>query len=218
MTENMARLVAVSNRLPIKLVKKDDHWQVRPGAGGLVTALAPVLKNRGGIWIGWSGGTQDTVLSSLLGDASKMSGYDLHPVPLAQEEIRGYYYGFSNEIIWPLFHDLQTRCNFRPWYWYTYLHVNRKFADIICRTIRPDDFIWIHDYHLFHCALFLRELGTRNRIGFFLHIPFPPVDIFLKLPWRKQIINALLQYDLIGFQTRRDRRHFLDCVHRFFPD
>ena len=218
MSEKASRLVAVSNRLPVKLVRENGNWQVRPGSGGLVTAMAPVLKNRGGVWIGWSGGTEEAALSSLLGQASKMSGYDLRPVSLTAEEVQGYYYGFSNEIIWPLFHDLQTRCNFRPAYWYEYLKVNRKFAEVISRTVRPDDFIWVHDYHLFYCALFLRELGIRNSTGFFLHIPFPPLDIFLKLPWRRQVISALLQYDLLGFQTARDRRHFLDCVQRFFPE
>ncbi len=219
MTEQGPRLVAVSNRLPIKLVREKEGWKVQPGAGGLVTALAPVLKNRGGVWIGWSGGEgKESVLSELLGQASRMSGYDLHPVPLTAQEVEGYYYGFSNEIIWPLFHDLQTRCNFRPAYWYEYLRVNRKFAEVISGTIGPEDFIWVHDYHLFNCAHFLRDMGVKNKIGFFLHIPFPPLDIFVKLPWRSQVIKALLQYDLIGFQTRRDRRHFLDCVQRFFPE
>ncbi len=218
MTIDGPRLVAVSNRLPIKIVKDREGWHVQPGAGGLVTALAPVLKNRRGIWIGWSGGSEEAVLSELLAQASKMSGYDLYPVFLSADEVHGYYYGFSNEIIWPLFHDLQTRCNFCPAYWYEYLRVNRKFAEVISRTIGPEDFIWIHDYHLFSCASFLRDIGVENKIGFFLHIPFPPLDIFVKLPWRSQVIEALLKYDLIGFQTRRDRRHFLDCVHRFFPE
>lgn len=218
MNESNARLVAVSNRLPISIVKKDGKLSVVPGAGGLVTALAPVLKNRGGIWIGWSGADDFADFSALLNDASKFSGYTLQPVSLTEKEIRDYYYGFSNEIIWPLFHDLQTRCNFRPEYWYEYLKVNHKFADIVFKQITVNDFIWVHDYHLMYIGRFLRDIGVANRIGFFLHIPFPSLDIFMKLPWRFQILKALLHYDLIGFQTIWDRRHFIDCVHHLIPE
>ncbi len=209
--------MAVSNRLPIRLNREGDKWSIKPGSGGLVTALAPVLKNRGGLWIGWSGGTNDADLAGLMGPASRQAGYTLFPVPLSEDEVRDYYYGFANEIIWPLFHDLQTRCNFLPRYWYQYLKVNQRFAEITALYSRETDYVWVHDYHLMHVAHALKEMGVERQVGFFLHIPFPPLDIFMKLPWRAQILKALLEYDLLGFQTLRDRRHFLHCIQTLIP-
>jgi len=211
------RLIAVSNRLPICIKKQGPDRTVAPGAGGLVTALAPVLRDRGGVWIGWSGAAYDVDLSGLLHDASKTAGYTLRAVALTEEDINLYYYGFSNEIIWPLFHDLQTRCNFRPDYWYQYLEVNKKFVQCIEKNAREGDYIWVHDYHLMHVAHFMRKAGLGHQVGFFLHIPFPPTDIFLKLPWRREVLEALLEYDLIGFQTMRDKRHFLNVILLLLP-
>ncbi len=212
MEEPGTRIVAVSNRLPIRLVHGPDGLEIKPGAGGLVTALAPVFRNRGGVWIGWSGGTDDEDLAGLMEPASREAGYRLYPVPLSADEVGDYYYGFSNEVIWPLFHDLQTRCNFRPRYWQQYLNVNRKFAEITTKHSSETDYIWVHDYHLMHMAQSLKELGTERNTGFFLHIPFPPADIFMKLPWRAQILRALLEYELVGFQTLRDRKNFIQCL------
>ncbi len=213
------RLVVVSNRLPVTFKKIEGEWQMVPGSGGLVTALSPVLKNRGGVWMGWPGIPEQPDqerISSLLAGQLSTSGYHLHPVLLTPEEVRDFYYGFSNEVIWPLFHDLQTRCRFLPRYWYRYLEVNRKFAQHIKEISRPKDYIWVHDYHLIHLGSYLKELGVNRSIGFFLHIPFPPLDIFLKLPWRDQVLKAMLDYQLIGFQTLRDRRNFLTCVNHLF--
>jgi trehalose 6-phosphate synthase len=211
-------LVVVSNRLPIVIERDGDKWQIHPGSGGLVTALAPILRNRGGLWIGWLGSSEELDLHRILGTASQETGYALQPVMLTEEDIANFYYGFSNEIIWPLFHDLQSRCNFMPAYWYQYLNVNQKFAQVIAQHIGKNDYIWVHDYHLMHVAHNLRAMGTKCKIGFFLHIPFPPMDIFLKLPWRAQILRALLEYDLVGFQTLRDRRNFIPCVQTLIPD
>lgn len=214
MKESGKRLVVVSNRLPISLVQGSDGWEIRPSEGGLVTALAPVLRNRGGLWIGWSGGEADIDdVTGLVKTASREAGYTLHPVSLSSEEISDYYYGFSNEVIWPLFHDLQTRCSFKPRYWRQYLAVNQKFAKMTSRYSWDTDYIWVHDYHLMHLGQSLREIGIKRNTGFFLHIPFPSADIFMKLPWRTQILRALLEYDLISFQTLRDRRHFIQCIH-----
>jgi trehalose 6-phosphate synthase/phosphatase len=210
------RLVIVSNRLPVVLARDDtDRWRAEPGSGGLVTAMAPVLKDRGGLWIGWPGAAageeNDMHLEPLL-DAVAEGGYTFKPVSLTAEEVDGYYHGFANEILWPLFHDLQTRCNFDPSYWKAYRRVNRKFARVIADQTGADDHIWIHDYHLIGVGLELRDMGLTSKIGFFLHIPFPPLDLFLKLPWRFQILNALLAYDLVGFQTQRDKNNFMHCV------
>jgi len=206
------RLVVVSNRLPIALEGQGDDLTITPGKGGLVTALAPVLRNRGGLWIGWSGATGDPDLGALMRDFSRDAGYDLHTVPLSAEDVRGFYQGFSNEVIWPLFHDFQSRCNFQPEYFRTYLAVNERFAEVIARHSVETDYIWVHDYHLMHVAAKLKERGCARKAGFFLHIPFPTPDIFLKLPWRMQIIKALAEFDLVGFHTQNDRRNFLKCM------
>ena len=211
-SDQYKRLVIVSNRLPIVLEKKDDGLTVHPGSGGLVTAMAPVLKNRGGLWIGWTGGTDNPAIENTLENAAKDIGYSLKPVTLTSDEIDKYYNGFANEIIWPLFHDLQSRCNFDPDYWQSYLNVNKKFAGVVFQNTKKDDYIWVHDYHLINVARELHALKSDLKIGFFLHIPFPSLDIFLKLPWRFELLNSLLEFDLIGFQTLRDRRNFVHCV------
>ncbi len=196
------------------LEKRDNTWKLKPGSGGLVSALAPVLSHRGGLWIGWPGLALERGGSwqEIMSQGFRERGYDLLPVLLDEEEVKGFYEGFSNAILWPLFHDLTGRCDFQPAYWYSYLEVNRKFADVVAEHCRTDGFIWVQDYQLIHVAEFVRKHETAGRIGFFLHIPFPPPDIFMKLPWREQILNAFLAYDLLGFQTQRDRRNFISCV------
>lgn len=211
------KLVIASNRLPIVISGKGRKRTVRPGSGGLVTAMAPVLKNRGGIWVGWPGTSGKDDITDLLDVASKDAGYEIKPVSLTEEEIQRYYYGISNEVLWPLFHDLQSLCNFDPDNWHAYTEVNRKFAQVIADNAGPKDFIWVHDYQLIGVAQELRRMGVRSRMGFFLHIPFPSLDIFVKLPWRSEILNALTEYDLIGFQTMRDRRNFIQCLRTLTP-
>ena len=215
------RFIVVSNRLPVVLEGRPGNWSIRPGSGGLVTALSPILRDRGGQWIGWVG-TSDLIdlpgIKTVLGPASAASGYRLLPVFLSEEEVRLFYQGFSNEIIWPLFHDLQTRCRFEPEYWRAYLEVNRKFARVVQRHAREQDFLWIHDYHLIPLAAALEESPRRYQCAFFLHIPFPPSDIFLKLPWRRQMVEALLHYRFLAFQTERDLRHFLQSLKALFPE
>ncbi len=214
------RLVIVSNRLPVVLARSNGVLQIQPGSGGLVTALAPVLRNRGGLWVGWPGtiDEDEEEVGPLVKQMSKRAGFSFHPVLLNSREVDLYYHGFSNEIIWPLFHDLQSRCNFNPDYWRSYQEVNRTFARKVMEQVHEDDYIWVHDYHLLQVAKGLRELGCKAPLGFFLHIPFPPLDIFIKLPWRFQVLRALLEYDLLGFQTMRDRRNFIHCVRSLLKD
>jgi trehalose 6-phosphate synthase/phosphatase len=210
----VTRLVVVSNRLPFAFRRgAGGRWRAEPGSGGLVTALLPVLRDRGGIWIGWPG-AKAPARSLATADA----GYRLVGVPLAPSEVREFYLGFSNEVIWPLFHDLPSLCNFDPAYWRTYGEVNRKYAKAVHRRARPGDFVWVHDYHLMNLAAELRALGTRLRLAFFLHIPFPAPDVYMKLPWRAPLLDALLEYDLVGFQTARDRRNFLACTRALGRD
>ena len=208
------RLVVVSNRLPVSCRRDDGGgWRSEPASGGLVTALAPVLRHRGGVWVGWNGAAgDDDGLAAVLDAAGKEAGYTLRSVSLTAEEVHDFYLGFSNEIVWPLFHDLQSLCNFEPVYWRTYCEVNRKYAGVVASEVQPGDFIWVHDYHLMNLAAELRRAGVTSRMGFFLHIPFPPPDLFFKMPWRAELLRALLEFDLIGFQTLRDRRNFIQCV------
>ncbi len=215
------RLVVVSNRLPVVLSQDSDgQWQSKHGSGGLVTALAPVLHSRGGVWIGWTGTVRedDVDLPPLLAAATEDAGYTLVPVELTAEEREKFYLGFSNEVIWPLFHDLQSFCHFDPGYWKCYEDVNREFADVIARQTTEDDYVWIHDYHLMNVAEELRQRQVTRRTGFFLHIPFPPPDIFLKLPWRNRVLQGILSHDVVGFQAERDLRNFVLCVQALFKD
>ena len=212
MDSSIERLVITSNRLPFVLVRDGDDWRCEPGSGGLVTALAPVLRDRGGLWIGWPGTHEIDNLAGALEFASSKAGYMMKAVPLDRDEIDKYYIGLSNEVIWPLFHDLQAYCNFDPSYWDMYKKINNRFAAVIANNTEKNDFVWVHDYHLMNVAQELRAMNVRSKIGFFLHIPFPPMDIFLSLPWRSEILHALLEYDIIGFQTIRDRRNFLHCL------
>ncbi|HEY1326131.1 MAG TPA: trehalose-6-phosphate synthase [Casimicrobiaceae bacterium] len=215
------RLIVVSNRLPFVVTPDgESQWQVHPGSGGLISALVPVLRQRGGTWIGWTGTDAPATreLDQVLADVGAGCGYNLKPVFLTPAEVHDFYQGFSNEVVWPLFHDLQSVCNFDPVYWRTYKSVNRKYAEVVAAQSRSDDFVWVHDYHLMNVGAELRAMGSRARLGFFLHIPFPSLDLFAKLPWCAQLIDALLQYDLIGFQTMRDRRNFVQCVRALVPD
>lgn len=219
--KNDGRLIIVSNRLPIIFSKKENELTISPGSGGLVTALAPVLKNRGGTWIGWVGPTEqqdEAQITTALKEQSKDCGFFLYPIFLSKEEVKLYYNGYANEIIWPLFHDLPSKCIFNPNYWLAVQNVSRKFADSIHQIAQQNDFVWIHDYHLIHVGQELRKRNIKNKLGFFLHIPFPALDIFIKLPWRFQILRALLQYDTVGFQTLRDQRNFMQCVKRLLPE
>lgn len=214
------RLIVVSNRLPC-VVERDagGKWQVAAGSGGLVTALHPVLRNRGGIWIGWPGTVEECPeLEQILDAHERDTGYKLRAVTIDQEELDGYYHGYSNEILWPLFHDLQTQCDFSPDYWHTYVKVNRRFAEAVADSARPGDFVWVNDYQLIDVGHHLRDLGIGNRLAFFLHTPFPPPDIFLKLPEWHAVLRSLLAYDFVGVQTERDRRNLIQCVRTLAKD
>jgi len=219
-TAGPSRLVVVSNRLPFAFNREaGGRWSAVPGSGGLVTALMPVLRDRGGTWVGWPGATGSArELSRALGRAGRDAGYDLVAVPLDEDEVRDFYLGFSNEIIWPLFHDLPSLCRFDPGYWRSYERVNAKYARAVAPRAARGDFVWVHDYHLMGVGAELRAMGNEARLGFFLHIPFPSPDMFMKLPWRAAVIESLLRYDLVGFQTLRDRYNFVSCVAAFVPD
>jgi trehalose 6-phosphate synthase/phosphatase len=216
----MNRLIVVSNRLPFALdLTREDLWTVTPATGGLVSAIEPVLREHGGTWIGWPG-IAGKIPRGPLAEATRNAGYEVVPVSLSEAERDEFYYGYSNEVIWPLFHDLQSFCNFEPAFWETYRAVNERYAEAITQHRHQSDFIWVHDYHLMEVAQALRERAPKEfaALTFFLHIPFPAYDIFEKLPQQQRLLRALLQFDLLGFQTRRDLRNFLQCVRRVLPD
>jgi trehalose 6-phosphate synthase len=213
------RLIVVSNRLPFVIRRKEDeHWELISGTGGLVTALTPVLRNCGGVWVGWPGNLGACEeCAALLRTAGEEAGFDFRPVALNPRDYDLYYNGYANESLWPLFHDLQSQCRFKPEYWEAYLRVNQAFAHAVLGNLQPDDFIWVHDYQLMSMARFLRMGAPGNPLAFFLHIPFPPLDIFVKLPERHELLHDLLQFDLVGLQTQRDRRNFIQCVRALVP-
>jgi len=218
MTPMQGHLILVSNRLPVSLQGPGDNLRVEPSPGGLATALSAVWNNyKDGVWIGWPGAEVEADVQSLLDNVSKDQPYQLRAVLLTAQEIEKFYAGFANEIIWPLFHDLQSRCNFRPEYWEAYQQVNRKYARAVANSASPGDFAWVHDYQLMLVAHSLRDMGVRARLGYFQHIPFPPPDVFEKLPWRECVLRALLEFDVLGFQTSRDRTNFISCIAELLP-
>ncbi len=209
------RIFCVSNRLPLTATQSGSgQLEFQPSSGGLVTAMGPVLRMARGTWIGWPGAVAESeaVVRDALAQFSAQSECEVLPVFLDPASVSGFYQGFSNSIIWPLFHDLQGRCRFEPEYWSTYRSVQARFRDSIVPRVGQSDLIWVHDFHLMGLGHELRQAGVKNKICFFFHTPFPSPDIFSKLPWRDEILTAMLEYDLVGFQTRRDQSNFINCL------
>ncbi|HXV92843.1 MAG TPA: trehalose-6-phosphate synthase, partial [Pseudonocardia sp.] len=198
-----AEFVVVANRLPVDLERLPDgsqRWKRSPG--GLVTALEPMLRSRDGAWVGWPG-LPDADLEPLVED-----GMQLHPVGLSAQEVEEYYEGFSNATLWPLYHDVVAPPAFHRHWWQTYVRVNQRFAEVTARVAAPNATVWVQDYQLQLLPAALRALRPDLRIGFFLHIPFPPTELFMQLPWRTRIVEGLLGADLVGFHTPGGARNF----------
>jgi len=203
--------VVVSNRLPVDRVVDDDgvaRWQRSPG--GLVTALEPVMQASRGAWVGWAG-LPDLEIEPFVSNDST-----LVPVALSPLDIEHYYEGFSNDTLWPLYHDVIAAPSFHREGWETYVAVNQRFADASARVAAPGATVWVQDYQLQLVPRMLREQRPDLTIGFFNHIPFPPYGIFAQLPWRRQVIEGLLGADVIGFQRVADAGNFLGAVRRLF--
>lgn len=211
------RMVIVSNRLPVSIEECEGKLRAKPSDGGLVTALLPIMRKSGGCWVGWTGADYDPATAAAL-DGCAPDNCSFVPVFLSAAEKGCFYYGCCNEVIWPLFHSLPTRCKFDPAYWSAYSEVTEKFADAVERIWRNDDFVWVHDYHLMMLADAIRERGLRTRMAYFQHIPFPAPEIFETLPWRSELLRALLQFQVLGFQMARDRRNFIACVRHCLSD
>jgi len=201
--------VVVSNRLPVDRVTSADGspgWTRSPG--GLVTALEPVMRERDGAWVGWAG-QPDVAL-----DPFDNEGIRIVPVPLSVEEIANYYEGFSNDTLWPLYHDVIAAPSFHREWWESYVAVNQRFADATAAISAQGATVWVQDYQLQLVPKMLREQRPDLTIGFFNHIPFPPYGIYSQLPWRVQIIEGLLGADVIGFQRVADASNFSRAVRR----
>lgn len=196
----MARLIIVSNRVP------DPAEQAGSHAGGLVTGLAGVL-TPGTLWFGWSGQRAEETAS--VPRCVEANGVTYATIDLGDTDYRAFYLGFSNGTLWPLFHMMPSFTAFDREEYAIYRQVNYAFAAALLPLLRPDDLIWIHDYQLIGVAAALRALGVTSRIGFFLHIPFPPPALFEILPPAVQLLEAMFANDVIGFQTEQDRAHFL---------
>src|SRR6478735_6439211 len=203
-----AGLVVVSNRLPVRLEEDGagSRWQTSPG--GLVSALTPVLRGRDGVWVGWTGQT-DTV-----GHPATHEGIALHAVPLTAEEFDDFYVGFANRTLWPLYHDAIRSPSFERRWWQAYVTVNHRYAEAAAAAAGPGATVWVHDYHLQLVPMMLRALRPDVRIGFFLHIPFPPQELFVQLPWRREILEGLLGADLVGFQVPGAASNFSRLARR----
>lgn len=196
--------VVVANRLPVD--KVGDAFQVSPG--GLVAALAPVLKRRGGSWVGWIGDTADPVETDSALDPFEFDGISLVPVPLDGEDFEGFYEGFSNSTLWPLYHDLIVTPEYHQQWWERYVAVNERFARAAADTAAQGATVWVQDYQLQLVPGILKRLRPDVKIGFFLHIPFPAPALFKQLPWREEILDGLSGCDLIGFQREADEVNF----------
>jgi trehalose 6-phosphate synthase len=198
----MQRLVAVSNRVgPVRGANL---------AGGLAVALVDALCERHGLWFGWSGNTVDPCTDGV--NVRETAGITRALIDLSSQELDDYYNGFCNRCLWPLFHFRLDLSRYEQRYLDSYLKVNERFAAGLLPLLKPDDLIWVHDYHLFALGAELRRLGNRQRIGFFLHTPFPPRDLLLTLPNHRTLVRWLFDYDLIGFQTDADLHRFHDYV------
>lgn len=206
-----APLVLVANRLP--LARHGGVW--RPSTGGLVTALTPVVARVGGSWVGWD--------EDAGGVPARVEGLnvDLHAVDLEPDLVEGYYHGFTNRTLWPLFHDLVVQPVIDRSWWRSYETVSRRFADTVSEVITASPTpptVWIQDYHLLLLPQLLRDRFPDLRIGMFLHIPFPAPELFARLPWRESLLDGMLAADSLGFHTTQYRENFLRTVQRIMPD
>ena len=203
-------LVVVANRLPVDLSVAEDgstSWHRSPG--GLVSALEPVMQETAGAWVGWSG------TAGVAPEPFDAEGKHLVPVALSEVEVADYYEGFCNDTLWPLSHDVISTPEYHRHWWDAYRRVNDRFARTAAEQVDQGGTVWVHDYQLQLVPAILRELRPDVRIGYFHHIPFPPLELFAQLPWRRQVVEGLLGADVIGFQRGSDAANFTRVVRRW---
>lgn len=204
-----AEFVVVANRLPVdRVVTGDGEESWRPSPGGLVAALEPVMAEARGAWVGWPGQPDLEVAPFTF------NGVSLIPVALSASEVAEYYEGFSNDTIWPLYHDVIAPPQFHREWWDAYVRVNRRFAEAAAQATAEGGTVWVHDYQLQLVPEMLRGLRPDVTIGYFHHIPFPMHGLYAQLPWRDQVLRGLLGADVIGFQRAQDATYFLAAVRR----
>jgi trehalose 6-phosphate synthase len=207
--ESEHEFVVVASRLPVDRVESPDGGQEwRQSPGGLVTALEPVMREAGGVWIGWSGDAGPAP------GEFEADGLHLVGLGLSETEVMQFYEGFCNATLWPLYHDVIAPPQFHRSWWEAYVTVNRRFAQAAAEHAAPGATVWVHDYQLQLVPRMLREQRGDVRIGFFNHIPFPGYEIFAQLPWRRQVVQGLLGADLLGFQRQGDAANFLRACRR----
>lgn len=208
------RLVVVSNRLPFQAARSGDKGDFAPSAGGLVSALEPALRARGGHWIGWHGLAHDDGSNQQSASLPGGTGIGYSVVPLSSHEVAAYYGGFSNRTLWPLFHYFVGRTTIDDGWWRAFERVNRRFAEVTAAAIGTEGrpLVWIHDYHLLRLAHHLRPLAPHATLAFFLHIPFPAADVLRVLPWARDLLRGMLAADYVGFHVPSYVGHFLSCA------
>lgn len=212
----MSKTIIISNRLPVKISEENGEFILKQSEGGLATGLGSIYRQGDNIWLGWPGldisvpEKQDQI-------TQKLGEMNLLPVFLSQEEINLYYEGFSNEILWPVFHYHPSYARYEQKYWDSYVSVNKRFMDAALKVARPGDIIWIQDYQLLLLPGFIRAEQPDITIGFFQHIPFPSYELFRLIPWRTEILENMLGADLLGFHTFDDVRHFISSVTHTLP-
>lgn len=206
----MSKLAVIANKMPVRPVRQGSAWHVERGEGGLVSALMPVLRSHAGIWFGNDASPAEG-WAAIAGEI----GFDIGHVALPRELQNGFYNGFCNGLLWPLFHDFLGRCEFNLRWWHAYLRANEIFADAVAPRVAQHD-IWVHDYHFFLLPEFLRQRRVRKYIRFFLHVPFPAFEIFRHLPWRNELLSGLVAADEVGFHTALYRDNFLETVARLW--
>lgn len=211
-TVSASPLVVVSNRLPFEVRRSQAGVRFERSPGGLVAALEPVLEARGGVWIGWPGFEAEK--DEAVPVPPSVGKLRYHAVPLTARELAGFYGGFANRTIWPLFHYFVARTQFDNNTWRAYDRINGRFAEAAAADSDDHSIVWVHDYHLMRLPLQLRRLAPRRRIAFFLHIPFPSADVFRILPWSRQLLRGLLGADLVGFHIPEYAENFLSCAER----
>ncbi len=208
------RILIASNRLPVKIDQKDGQFEVTSAVGGVATGLSSFHSSNESLWVGWPGINLTTTQGRTELEEMLREQYSCLPVYLSEQDLEKYYYGFSNRTLWPLFHYFTHLCNYDSSEWESYRKVNRMFCQKLLEVLRPDDMVWVHDYHLLLLPEMLRREMPSATIGFFLHIPFPSMEVFRHLPWREEILQGMLGADLIGFHTYDYSRHFLSAVLR----
>ncbi len=208
------RLVVVSNRLPFRAERKGGRVIFRPSPGGLVSALAPVLRERGGVWIGWPGIGREELAQADDVVLPKDRNVRYVAVPLSAHEVSQYYAGFSNRTLWPLFHYFVGATRIEASSWRVYDAVNKRFAEQAAPFARAGELVWVQDYQLLRMPHHLRQLVPEARIASFLHIPFPATDVFRVLPWSRRLLRGMLGADVVGFQVDSYADHFLNAAAR----